>query len=604
MTDISFLCMECLGATDENGICPDCGDNTAIVQSSPLLPLKTVLAQRYVIAKMQKHNDEGITYSAYDLKLDKKVSIREFFPGSLANRDSDGITVIPKKSSWHVYTQYFESFLGLWNKLLRLKGLSSLITVTNVFEANATAYAVYDESERITLRDWLLSTKEGYITWDRARLLFMPVLSTLGTLHTSGIIHRGINPASFIFSSDGKLKITDFCIEPVRSSTSALNCELFEGYTPFEQYSCNEQTGPAADIYSFCCVLYRALIGTTPIDAPTRAANDQMMIPAKFAELLPVYVINGLINGMEIKQANRTENVEQLRSDLSASPRAMAASAVVNNGTNRIQGTAEKSSTASLRPTPPAHPSDTQNPNATKKINPLIMPISPEPAANGNEKKTVGTQSTAKPDNKKAVAEKSGKKRNNTFIAFISGCAVILILAAVVLISSLVGRPVVGGVKVPQFVGEYITELDLDSVREYLQIETIQSYSTEYPANCIMAQSISDGTRVSKNTVVTLTVSMGPQIVTIPDITDMTYEEAANTLSKLGLVSKLQNYISADTSQYGKIYEVVPSVGSYVNQGDTVLIVVYAPPTGEEQTTSPQAETGDSVKDFFEHYQY
>lgn len=149
MTDISNLCMVCLNKKDENGSCPVCKQSEDIIQESPLLPLKSILAQRYIIAKAHKRNCEGITYSAYDMKLEKSVSIREFFPEEFCERDSDLITVIPKTNKETVYDQYLNSFISLWNKLQRLKGITSLITVTEVLKANATAYAVYDESERV-----------------------------------------------------------------------------------------------------------------------------------------------------------------------------------------------------------------------------------------------------------------------------------------------------------------------------------------------------------------------------------------------------------------------------------------------------------------------
>lgn len=54
--------------------------------------------------------------------------------------------------------------------------------------------------------------------------------------------------------------------------------------------------------------------------------NDRLMVPGKFAEALPAYVINGLINALQILPEDRTRTVEQLRAELSASPVATAAS--------------------------------------------------------------------------------------------------------------------------------------------------------------------------------------------------------------------------------------------------------------------------------------
>ena len=88
-----------------------------------------------------------------------------------------------------------------------------------------------------------------------------------------------------------------------------------------EQYAAPDaKQGPWTDIYSFAAVLYRALIGSTPIDAPSRVENDTLMIPAKFAEQLPAYVINSLINALQISPEDRTRTVEELRAELSASP--------------------------------------------------------------------------------------------------------------------------------------------------------------------------------------------------------------------------------------------------------------------------------------------
>lgn len=630
MTDISRLCMVCLSETDENGHCCECqGNNTEIVQTSPLLPLKTILNQRYVIAKMQKKNSEGITYSAYDIKTQKKVSVREFFPENLSSRAPDEITVESKKATGNVYSQYMSKFLALWNKLMRLKGLSALISVTDVFEANATCYAVYDESERITLRDYLLSTKEGFIPWEKARLLFMPVLSTLGTLHTSGLLHRGLNPTSFIFSSAGKLKITDFCIEPVRSPSGAIDSEFFEGYTPIEQYTGLENTGAWTDIYSFCCVLYRALVGTTPIDAKARVINDQMMIPAKFAEQLPPYVINGLINGMEIKPVDRTDNVEQLRCDLSASPRAMGASA--NAYEEMIERLPQKKTapqtaketvpTQKTEPSPPSPQSPKtrtapQEPasSATKKINPFIMPLSPDNENEGDRKgqtqpikKTPSTEKaepTPQKETQKAQKEAvtdSDEKKKKTLIIILSSALVLIVITIVLLGSYVAGRPIVGGVRVPALVGEHISIVtDNPDLEEYFLIEISQQHNIEYPADHIISQSLDSDIRVPKGTKLKLVVSLGAKQMEIPDLKDKTPAEANRILTEMGFVCKEEKYPTTDSEKYGKIYDIVSSSATYSEQGDTIIIVVYSPYSTEEEIPSESSSADNSVSEFLE----
>ena len=152
--------------------------------------------------------------------------------------------------------------------------------------------------------------------------MFMPALSALGTLHSAGIIHRGLSPQTILVTPDGKLKISGFSIWQARTARGDLNPELFPGYAAIEQYGFEGQQGAWTDIYAFAAVLYRALIGTDPIIATTRVTNDRLMIPSKFAEQLPAYVINALINALQILPEDRTRSVEQFRAELSASPTA------------------------------------------------------------------------------------------------------------------------------------------------------------------------------------------------------------------------------------------------------------------------------------------
>ncbi len=588
MTDISKLCMVCLGEKDENGICPDCRKDTDVIQVSPLLQIKTLLTERYVIAKFRKRNSEGITYSAYDIKLNKPVSVREFFPEQLASRDADEITVIPKNGNETVYTQYLNSFISLWTKIMRLKGLTALVSVSDVFQANGTAYAVYDESERITLRDYLLDTAEGHIPWEKARIIFMPVLSTLGTLHTSGIFHRGINPSSFIFSKEGKLKLTDFCIEPARTAAGALEPEFFDGFAPLEQYSANEKTGAYSDIYAFCSVLYRALIGTNPIDAKTRALNDQMMIPAKFAEQLPPYVINALINGMAISRKDRTDNVEQLRSELSASQRAIGASATVYP---------PKVNT----PAPPKVPS------YTEKIEVNPSPAKPVNVTSGKEKAAA----------KKYIEEEKRNKKKNSLIVVLCILLVMLLGGIGFLISLLMGSSSTGNqetttigssiVAVPNFVGGYISDIITnEQYTAYFRFQTVEEFNSSAMAGTVISQNIPENAQATIGETITLTVSKGPKSFALTDVTGWTYEQAEQEFNKLGLIPVKSAMHNDGTHTGGTIAETIPAANEIVKEGDRITILVYT--YLDEETSSPEISNngnsgdGNSVEQFLENF--
>jgi serine/threonine-protein kinase len=221
-----------------------------------------------------------------------------------------------------------EAFIKLWKALLSISGYTALPTVHQVFEDLGTVYSVTEfMGDGKTLRDFLLEKEQGCISWDEARVLLMPIVSAMGELHASGITHGGISPNTLVIDSKGKLKITGFSTEAVRVAKTNMEAELFEGYAAVEQYGMSAGLGAYTDIYAFAAVLYRTLIGSTPMNASSRLVNDKLMIPGKFAEQLPAYVINALVNALQIMPEDRTESVELLRNELSASPAAAGTAA-------------------------------------------------------------------------------------------------------------------------------------------------------------------------------------------------------------------------------------------------------------------------------------
>ena len=320
------LCLRCMRKIGNNTSCPYCRNEANTPQESPCLPLKTVVGERYLIGKATAVNGEGITYNAFDLELKKPVSLREFFPKGLISRGEGNYCLVNVGKATE-FIDAKDSFVKLWKKLANLKGYTALTPASDVFEDLGTVYAVTEFlGEGKTLREYLLENELGYISWEEARVLLMPVISALGELHAAGIIHGAISPTNLVIDTNGRIRITGYSISEIRSEKTTMESEIFEGYAAVEQYGMSSGLSPATDVYGFAAVLYRALVGSTPISASSRLANDRLMIPGKFAEQLPAYVINALVNALQILPDDRTQNFEELRDELSASPTAQALS--------------------------------------------------------------------------------------------------------------------------------------------------------------------------------------------------------------------------------------------------------------------------------------
>ena len=549
MVSSDNLCMSCMKEIGEKKQCPFCGYHADSAQIPPYLPVRTVISNRYLVGKMLEYNGEGATYIGWDLSEKKAVKIREFIPDSFTTRTTSNLTLQVMRGSENIFLELRQSFVELWTKLARLKGLSALISVSDVVNDYGTSFAIYDHFEGISLRDFLLRSKTGYISWDKARNLLMPILSTLGTLHSSGIIHRGISPTTLIIGPDGKIKITGFCTSAARNLRSDLNSQLYGGYAAIEQYGFDGGQGTWTDIYAFAAVLYRTLIGSDPISAKERMSNDKLMVPGKFAEALPAYVINGLINALQILPEDRTRTVEQLRAELSASPAAASAS-----GQYR-------------KPVPPTAPTGSAQP-AKAPAQPEVQkrqPPQPPKKDDGSSKKTVVL--TAAISLAVGIIIFAilifGPLRDH--VSFLNGSG-----NSESTITTTAGEPV----EVPSLTGRLYLDITSNPVftKNFVFVDEYV-YDSEVEAGYIVNQSIKAGETVPAGTKITLYVSKGEEEIVLPDVTGSDYEEAVLRLEELGFVCKTTE---TTDSKYrpNEIVSMSPVSEKAYPKGSTVYLIV------------------------------
>ena len=539
MKDIDNLCLNCFKELTEGAVCAECGyDNDTQCEPAYLAP-KTMLAGKYIVGAFQKHESDAVTYAGYDTQLDKKIIIREFYPKGICSRLEGSMEIHIRQKYTDAAGKYKKSFYKLWTTLEKLHNLSAVVPVYDVFEENETVYAIIEHLECIPLREYLLRNENGNIPWDRARLMFMPVLTTLENLHANGIIHGSLTPDNLVLCRDGKVRLSPFTIQESCDIRSALEFNSCDGYTAIEQYDNNHKICPATDIYGFSACIYRALVGTNPPSAQSREANDKLMIPNSIAETIPMHVIKTIGNGMQIYPEKRIKTIPEYREYLDAAPSVIAKAAA-------------------------------------------------KPEAEYVEEEQYEDY------------EKSGNLKSRIIIIVLVVLILAAIGAGIYVVqfTDLIKKPEETTVttqnmtyEVPDFVSNGYTQVDVENNgawNEQFIISFEYDYSTDVEEGIIFKQNVAAGETVPSGTDIVLTVSKGIQTVTVPDVANKTLEDATKELEELGFkVSSVEVY--NDGGHTPKTVKAVspsaPAAGEEAAVGEEIILQVY----GEVQTTTQPA---------------
>ena len=103
-----------------------------------------------------------------------------------------------------------------------------------------------------------------------------------------------------------------------------------------------------------------------------------------------------------------------------------------------------------------------------------------------------------------------------------------------------------------------------------------QEYNSNYAAGYIYKQSPVSGRNVREGQSVTLTVSLGTQYVTVPDLTNYVQSDAEQQLKDLGVSVLVTQAVDTSVAS-GAVIRTDPAAGTQVEAGSTVIVYISRP---------------------------
>lgn len=301
------------------GACPFCGFNA---QKSPqpaeAMPRNTILNGKYLVGDVLGRGGFGITYIGFDLSLESRVAIKEYYPSGAAMR-REGESELYWSSTYKFHSSREDAknyFLKEARKMARVENIPSVVRVRETFLANETAYIVMDYVEGETLKARL--RREGPMTYTACYALLRPMMQDLCKIHRQGVIHRDISPDNIMIQRDGSVKLLDLgAAKDLNKHSDEVSVPVGKnGYSPMEQYLNNGSIGPWTDVYALCATIYYACYGVRVPQSLERLEQDTLRFDLPTREPIPPYVVGALRKGLAVRAADRTQSVDALLDQL------------------------------------------------------------------------------------------------------------------------------------------------------------------------------------------------------------------------------------------------------------------------------------------------
>jgi eukaryotic-like serine/threonine-protein kinase len=465
-------------------------------------------------------------------------------------------------------------------------GLShpNVMAVFDWGEDNGTPYLVLEYLAGGSLRAMLDLGR--LLSPSQALVLGLEAARGLDYAHKRGVVHRDIKPANLLFGEDGRLRIADFGL--ARAISEASWTEPDGVMLGTARYASPEQaTGQPldgkSDVYSLALSMVEAVTGSVPFAAETTVAT----LMARLGKLLPVSADLGPLAPV-LERSGRPDPEE--RYDSAEMGRALLATAerlprpaplplVVTQAPKRHDETV-LGVPVLAQPSPPARgPATPPMIDPTATVAPVV--IAPEEVAEPG----LSLPSNSVDDSEAIKALNLGKPKKARLGR---GALWGMVLALVALVGG-GGFWAVTANKVKTHAVPSMLLLPEGEARNLVSpfgftVQTKAEKSDDTPTpGVVIAQDPPQGTLLKKGDSIYLTVSDGPKLAKLPDITKLTSAEAKKLLESEKLVYKeapkvFDENALIDTVMSWTVEGQTLAVDAAVAKGTVVEAVVSAGP--------------------------
>jgi serine/threonine-protein kinase len=426
---------------------------------------------------------------------------------------------------------------------------------------------------------------------DEAVEIIRQVLAGARFAHAQGIVHRDLKPQNVLIDGEGRARVADFGIARAGASEITQTGSVLGT----AQYLSPEQAQglpvtPASDLYSVGVMLYEALTGQVPFEGDSavtvalKLVSERARPPSELNPEVPRALDAVVLRALAKDPANRFASADEFLHALDmaeadpsgASLGDTAAFAAIAAGAG---AGAEPAAAEAAAPGEPPQGRRFWTRGRIIALAVLLLLLAGAAAYALTRPESVLVPSVLRMDADKAreILEQRGFEVDE---ATTPNCAPQDTVTeqdppagsnadkgSTVTLTVSQGK----SVRIPSVAGMSPSRARNRLQDQQLQIRDVQQQSSKRPQGTVLGTEPGQGTEVQCGAPVTLLVSRGQAVITMPDVVGEQDSVARSQLERLGLIVNADSR-DADEPE-GTVIEQDPAVGTQLKKNDTVTIV-------------------------------
>lgn len=462
----------------------------------------------------------------------------------------------------------------------------NIVAVYDVSRSSELEYIVMELIDGITLKQYM-QRKGNKLNWREALHFIIQITKALGHAHSRGIIHRDIKPHNIMVLRDGSVKVADFGIARVASGGhSTLTQEALGSvhYISPEQAR-GSHIDSRSDLYSAGVVLYEMITGRLPFegDTPVSVAiqhiNSIPLSPRELDPSIPEALEVITMKAMAPNPDDRYLSANDMLADLEE----FRKNPNINFDYNSSDFDPEEVPEEEYTQIRTVHNSGRSL--AEHRYEEEYEEDYPPPQRRRERRRYEDEEEDYPPQRRRRYEdEEPVRRRGAVWPVFLAVAAVLLFVGLVfyflwnTLFAGIIAPPETHAV--PDLVGQaYETVKDDTELLAGFTLLEGDTVANDADPGTIIDQEPKGGKEVGENvTEIKVTISGGPEVVPVPPLNGMNFQDASTTLRNVGLKAGVPDYEFHETIEQGYIISYTPTEGVELPPGTEVHMVVSKGP--------------------------